>query len=300
MSQCPKCNTVLRPGARFCSSCGQVITGQPGAAPHPFSSAPPYSPPASGPGPGQAQALVQQAGQIAGKAAVAAAPVARAAGGAAWQASKKGMGWFARIVTLGGRAAYTEIFNPLPALEGQVMAPPALTQSPAPIEPAALVFVLSFLVMPLVFLIKDWGTQIAVFAALIALLLVANFGGLRWPALTKLTFGNLFGRYPGRRVDDLRFQIYDAQKGGVNVRVVGPRKENSVINTSHRVRVWGMPEPGRNEVRVWKIELYSADGQPLGIITAPRMLPLFAMLFAPVTLWFLIWLVVLIVHLAGK
>jgi hypothetical protein len=240
---------------------------------------------------------MQQATQVAGQAAAAAAPIARAAGGAAWQASKKGMSWFAKLVTLGGRAAYTEVFNPPSIVEGQVVGLSPQANTPAPIEPSAFVFALSFLIWPLVFLVKDWPTQLAILAGVTVLLLALNFAGLRWPAFTRLTFGRLFGRYPQGAVPEMRFQVNDGQKGIVNVRVVGGRRETVLLAVSHLVRVYGMPEPGRNEVRAWKIEVYAASGQPLGITTAPRTLPLFAMLFTPTVLLFVVWLIIQITQL---
>jgi hypothetical protein len=243
---------------------------------------------------------MQQAAQTAGKAAAAAGPVVQAAGVATWQASKRGMGWFARLVTLGGRAAYTQVFNPQSAAEGPVMAQPMRADTPAPIEPAALVFAMSFVIWPLVFLARGAFVQLVIFLAVAVLLLAFNFVGLRWPAFTKLTFGALLRRYTGGRVPELRFQVHDAQKGVCHVRVVGPVQGNVPLVAGQLVRVYGTPEAGRNEVRAWKMDVYAANGQPLGILTAPRVLPLFAMLFAPTTLWFIIWLAVQIIRLAGR
>lgn len=162
-----------------------------------------------------------------------------------------------------------------------------------------LLFALSFLIWPLVFLAKGWAWQLSIFLGVTMLLLALNFAGLRWPAFSKLTFGRLLGRYPDISVRELRLQVCDAQNRAVNVRVVGPR-ENVLVAVSNLVRVYGMTEPGRNEVRAWKLDLYAANGQPLGITTAARTLPLFAMLFAPTALWFVVWLVVRIIQLVGK
>ena len=296
VSQCPKCGSPLRLGAKFCPSCRHPVAAQ--AAPQQSYSSPPAYAPPSASGQGQGPALIQQAGQTARQAAAAAAPVARAAGGAAWRASRKGMGWFARLITLGGRAAYTEVFSPPAVAEGQVNSQPTFAYTPAPLESAAFVFVLSFALLPLIFLIKDWRIELAVFAGGALLLLALNFAGLRWPAFSRITFGHLFRRYPGGNVPEARFQVHDAQKGVLNLRIVGARRENVQIAFDHLVRVYGMPEPGRNEIRVWKAEVYAANGQPLGIVTAPRLLPLFATLFAPTVLWFIVWLVVRIAQIA--
>ncbi len=304
---CSKCGNPIRHGARFCPRCGQSIAQaqQPAAAsPQPVSqppyTPPPYSPPSPHSPQPQAQAVMQQAAQMAGKAAAVAGPVVQAAGGAAWQASKSGMGWFTRLVTLGGRAAYTEVFNPQSAAEGPVTMQPMRADTPAPIEPAGLVFALSFVIWPLVFLVQGALAQLVIFPVVAVLLLALNFVGLRWPSFTKLTFGSLLRRYIGGHVPELRFQVHDAQKGVCHVRVVGVVQGNVPLAAGQLVRVYGTPEAGRNEVRAWKMDVYTADGQPLGILTAPRVLPLFAMLFAPTTLWFIIWLVVQIVRLAGR
>ncbi len=271
---CTRCGTILRPGAKFCARCGQVLAP---TAP------PPYTPPAA---PATPQTAAQQAAQ-------AAVPAARAAGVAVWQVSKKGMGWFARLMTLGGRAAYTEIVSPQAAAEGQIVTAPVETPMAVPLEPAAWLFLAAWVLLPLLL----WAAaqpvgQFAILAVGMLLLFVVNFAGLRQPAFSRLAFSRVFKRQ-NQRVPDLRFQINTAQRGPLTIFLVGPRRDGVTLSTSQLVRVYGTLAGA--QLRAWKIEVHAADGQPLGTVTAPRVLPLAVTLFAPLGVWFVIWLLVLLI-----
>jgi hypothetical protein len=234
--------------------------------------------------------MAQQATQFAGQAANAAAPVAQVAGYAAWRASRKGMGWFASMVTLGGHAAFAEIAQPQAAAEGQIISQPTETTVPAPVEGSALFFIASLLLIPILLLAANEAlTQLLILIGLGLLLLVLNFIGLRRPLFSRLTFG-----WPsGRPTPELRLQLNDIRRGAVEARLIGARHENTRLAVGQLVRLFGVWEG--KVLRTWQIDVYAADGQPLGIVTAPRTLPLFAMLFLPLLVWFVIWLLAVII-----
>lgn len=270
-SHCPNCHAPLRANARFCNKCGQAITSA-----SPTAAAPPtYAPPSAN------QARAQ-----------AAAPIAQAAGQAALKASRRGMHWFSRLITLGGRAAFTEVTDPQPVAEGQITAPPVVANVPAPVEAGGWFFIFAFVLIPLLFSPQDPLTQFLYVIVAALLLLGLNFAGLRRPVFSKLTFGSLFRRYPNGIVPELRFPFNDATRGTLPARVLGPRHDGVPLTPGQLVRLYGVLEG--QTLRAWKIDVYGADGQPLGIVTAPRTLPLFAMLFVPLIVWFMIWLLVLI------
>ena len=294
-NQCPNCQATLRANARFCNKCGRPIT----SAVRTASAPPAYSPPTYAPPPAnqaRAQAVAQQAAQqvaqVAGQAATAAAPIAQAAGQAALKASRQGMHWFSRLITLGGRAAFTEVTDPQPVAEGQITAGPTANNVPAPVEVGGWFFIFAFALVPLLFFSPDALTQLLSVLIAALLLLGLNFAGLRRPVFSKLTFGSLFRRYSNGVVPDLRFQFNDVKRGILNVRLLGLRRDGATLVAGQLVRLYGVQEG--QTLRAWKIDVYGADGQPLGIVTAPRTLPLFAMLFVPLLIWFMIWVLTLV------
>ncbi len=273
---CPNCGTLIRPGAKFCARCGQSISAS--------SVPPPYTPPPVNPA--QPQAAVQQVAAVV-------APAARAAGVAVWQTSRKGMGWFARLVTLGGRAAYTELVSPQATAEGQIVTGPIETQVNVPVEPGLWLFVAAWVLIPaLLLLIGQAAGQFALLVGLALLCLILNFIGWRQLAFSRLALGRIFKR-PAQPVPELRFQINDAKHGLLQIAILGTRRDGTRLVAGQLVRLYGVLSG--TQVRTWKIDVYAADGQPLGLIIAPRILPLAVMLFAPVAVWLIIWVLVLLI-----
>lgn len=281
-NSCPKCGQDNRPGARFCAVCGAPLAAPAGGS----TPAPPAGgAPAAALGPALAQA------------GAALAPVAKEAAVKGWTGSKRGMNFLARVFTGGGRAAYSEVFGPLPVAGGQVTAAPAETLVPAPVEPAALIFVLVFLAGWLVFALPSVACAVTIISLPI-LLLVLSWLGVRRPYFTALTFTGLIGRLRNRgqvlRVPLYKFQVADRASGQqLDVVMIGPRRGNPPIPGA-TVELWGIRHPGRNELRAWRAESVDAVGQPIGVLTAPRLVPLVVALFLPALLFLLVWLLTLI------
>jgi len=230
-------------------------------------------------------------------AAVAVTPVAKEAAVKGWAGSKRGMSFFARVVTVGGRAAYSEVFGPLPVAHGQVTTQPAASTVPAPVEPAAILFVISLLAGWAIFTLSELSRVIAI-VAIFVVLLVLSWLGVRRPYLTRMTFGGLVGRLRRRgqspNVPIYKFRIADGTTGQpLDVVMVGERK-GGAISQGALVELWGIRDPGQNELRAWKVESVDASGQLVGTLTAPRLIPLTVVLFLPAVLLLLGWLVTLV------
>lgn len=276
-NNCPKCGQDNRAGARFCAVCGGALVA---SAQQPAANAP--------------NAL----GPAVAKAGAAIAPVARQAAAKGWAGSKRGMGFLARVFTIGGRAAYSEIFGSLPTVSGQVAGSPSEVTVAEPVEPAAIVFVLALLGGWLAFALPPKGTVIAVLAAPL-ILLVLSWLGLRRPYFTKMTFTGLAGRLRNRgrarQVPICKFQLYEQATGQpLDVVMIGPRKGGS-LTPGANVHLWGIRHPGRNELRAWRAEVIDVAGKPLGLLTAPRLIPLTVALFLPAILLLVAWLITLFV-----
>lgn len=285
IAHCPRCNNPLRPAAKFCPRCGQTL-----AAVNP----PPYAPPvASGPVPTAASHAAHYAAQAVGQAAAVAAPVMQAAGKTALQNTRKGMGWLARAVTLGGRAAFTDLFTPQPVAEGALHSALAEDRVAASVEPAAFLWVFSFGLFPFIFLAGTPTGELAILIGLTLGLLLLNFAGLRRPVFSRLTWGSLTGRYANGVVALLQFQINDAQRGLRTVKLIGPRRDSVALAPGQLIRLYGVWEG--QTCRAWQIDVFGVDGQPLGIVTAPRTRPLSAMLFVPLIAWFIVWLLITLI-----
>lgn len=285
IANCPHCNNPLRPAAKFCPRCGQTL-----AAVNPPSYAPPVAPGAAPRAAGQA---AHYAAQAVGQAAAVAAPVMQVAGKAALQNTRKGMGWLARAVTLGGRAAFTDLFTLQAVAEGVLHSTPVEDRVAASVEPAAFLWLLAFGLFPFIFMIEAVTGELAIFIGLVLGLLLLNFAGLRRPVFSRLTWGSITGRYTNGVIPHLQFQINDAQRGLRAVKVIGPRRDGVSLAPGQLIRLYGVWEG--QTCRAWQIDVYSADGQPLGIVTAPRTRPLSAMLFVPLITWVIIWLLVTLI-----
>lgn len=276
-NKCPKCGQDNRAGARFCAVCGGPLAApaQPAAANAPIALGPAVA-----------------------KAGAAIAPVAKQAAAKGWAGSKRSMGFLARVFTIGGQAAYSEIFGSLPTVSGQVVAPPNETAVAEPVEPAAMAFVLALLGGWLAFALPPQGTAIAVIAAPL-ILLVLSWLGLRRPYFTKMTFTGLVNRLRNRgrarQVPIYKFQVYEQATGQpLDVVMIGPRKGGSLASGAN-VHLWGIRHPGRNELRAWRAEVVDATGKSLGLLTAPRLIPLTVALFLPAILLLVAWVITLFV-----
>jgi hypothetical protein len=133
-----------------------------------------------------------------------------------------------------------------------------------------------------------------IFVALLAL----SWLGVRRPYFTRMTFGGLVARLRRRgqppQVPIYQFGITEATSGQpLDVVMVGERK-GGAISQGALVELWGIRARGRNELRVWKVETVDASGQPAGILTAPRLIPLSVALFVPAILLLIVWLVTLV------
>ena len=286
---CPKCGHGNRDEARFCAGCGGPLT-------------PPSQPPAKPvvEAAEKVKEVASKAGEILGpkaaQAGAAVAPIAREAAAKSWESSKKGMSFFARVMTGGGRAAYTEIFHPLPVAGGRVLTPPSSTTVPVPVEGAALLFVAVLLFGWLVFLLPPWGI-VGALAGVCVLLLVLSWLGVRRPYFSKLTFSGLWDRILRRgqasQVPLYKFQVQDASGGQpLNVVMLGQRQGGQLAQGA-QVQLWGILDKGRNELRAWKIETLDAAGQPV-TITAPKLIPLTVALFLPPVLMGVVGLLIVL------
>ncbi len=320
---CPRCGRPIRPGAKFCGACGAAIAAapaQPTAAPASpgqpaISAAPPDQSAASGaPSSVSAAEVAAKAREAAAKAgavigpaaakagavvvpaareaAAAVAPVAKEAAAKGWAGSRRGMSFFARVATVGGRAAYSEVVSPQPAARGQVTAPPVAASGPAPAEPAALALLaITLLAAWLVFALAGVARFLAIGGMFIGLLFL-SWLGVRRPYFTLLAFEGWIARVTQRGqapiVPLYRFTMREEGSGqALAVVMVGERKGVDVADGAW-VEVWGIREPQRNELRAWKVQMADAAGQPGPVLTAPRLIPLSVALFLPAALILLI------------
>jgi hypothetical protein len=259
------------------------------AARAPVSATPAAAPPSTADLGKQVKDAAARAGAVLGPAAAKAgavmAPVAKQAAAKGWAGSVRGMSFLAHVATVGGRAAYSEVFGPLSVAGGQVISAPTTTAVPAPVEPAAIFFVLSFPVGLLILTLPAAGWLIlAVFAVLLAL----SWLGVRRPYFTKMTFTGLAARLRNRGrtpfVPIYRFQVADRATGQpLDVVMIGPRAGDDVV-VAATVALWGIRHPDRNELRAWRVENLDAAGLPVGVLTAPRLMPLTVALCLPAVL----------------
>ena len=207
-NNCPKCGHINRDVARFCAQCGATLT-----PPAPSVSAAEVAEKAKE----MAAKVGAAVGPAAAKAGAAVAPVAKEAVVKGWAGSKRGMSFFARVVTVGGRAAYSEVFSPFPIARGQVATPPAESTVPVPVEPAAILFVISLLAGWLIFALPGLSRGISI-AVIFAALLVLSWMGVRRPYFTRMTFSGLLARLRRRgqapRVPIYKFRISEGIRVG--------------------------------------------------------------------------------------
>lgn len=312
MNVCPQCGHANRAGARFCGQCAAALAlvPQPVAAQAPAAipvipSAPPAAaapaaapglPPAplatAGPPPGPLP-VAPGVGAALGGAAAAAAPLVKQAG----VGSRRAMGKLAWILTAGGRSAYTEVTGAIPTAEGQVSGAASERDVPLRIEPAALVWLGVALPGWLVFLLPAWQGVALLLGALMALTVVVYLGGRR-PYFSALTMSALVDRLRKRGQGRMPMLRFDLQVAGasqpVQVVMLGPRSPlGGQVGAGEVVRVWGIADPGRNELQGWKLERGPAGSQSASRIRTPRLIPLSLALFAPLLLMLVVRLLTL-------
>lgn len=281
---CPQCGTPNRVGARFCAHCAARLAGAPapGAAPRapvtPAHPAPQYPAPQPAAAPAPQPALSNDIALLTRGCGAALRPIAR-------------------IVTLGGHAAYADLIAAEPITSGQVASLPTPPQyAPAPLETGCFLWGLSWLLAGLLVgaLPKEWWA-VLIFAALYLILLFLSWIGLRRPYFTRMTLGTLWNLLTARRrgaQPQLGFALNMSNRQ-VFVTMLGPLKglaQDTIPQQGHLVQIWGIPEG--QVIRAWKLEYLQVDGQPAGVgLSAPRLVPLTASLLLPLTFWFIVLIV---------
>jgi hypothetical protein len=253
MTHCLNCQQPLRAGAQFCTRCGAA-------------SAAPVQPDA-----------LSRMRQAAAQAGSSAAPVVIDTAAKGWQVSRRKMGRLAGILTLGGRAAYTEIASPQVALEGFVVSPPTPAWSPPVREPAAYLFMAVLLAIWLLLLLPPLAGLVAWLGLLVALLALA-WAGARRPYFSRLTFRVLWQRLRRRpaSVAALTFSVQHQSAPGrppVVVTVLGYDPQGA-LSANTFVRVYGIFSADGKNLRAWKVLTTDSNGRLAGALTAPRLLPL--------------------------
>jgi len=273
---CPNCGTPNRAGARFCARCRAQLIVTPVA-------------PAYAPQPSAMQVP---------------APVSRLGATAA-----RGCGavfhMLARLLTLGGRAAYADLLSPEPTATGMIVSPVERRSIPTPVEFGCLVWGLAWVVLGLlVWLFNQyaWGVP-ALFALVFLGLLVSSWLGLRRPYFSTLAPSLVTSllRSQGRGTQEqMRFTLQD-QQGQVFVTLIGTLRglsQNTMPQPGHIVRVWGIR--AGSTVRAWKLQFLNTDYSPTTVtLSTARLFPLVATLFIPALVWLLLWLAWWILHLGS-
>jgi hypothetical protein len=264
---CPFCRRINRAGARHCAGCGQDM--QVINAPN----------------------LARKAANVAGQAAQVAAPVARQAAAASWAQGRRSASWLRRVLTLGGRTAYSELFNPEPVLSGWIVSPVQTRTVQTPIAISFLVFVLFVALSWLIIFLPGAWPNVALIVWLLVLLIL-NFAGAKRPFFTMMTLQRLLGRQPQTQVAEFYLQELN---GNRRFRVDMMGAEHPILfPTGTFVQVYGIEESGQTAIHAWWLTAISQDGQTQTPIRAPRLIPLSAALFLPLLLTTLIWLIKLL------
>lgn len=263
---CPHCRQPIRAGAHFCTRCGAAMAV-------PANPAAPIQPDALG-----------QIRQAAMQAGASVAPVVIDTAAKSWQVSRREMGRLAGILTLGGRAAYTEIASPQPALEGFVVSPPNPAWSSPIREPAAYLFLAALLAVWLLLLLPPLGSLLAWLGLLVALLAFAWYGARR-PYFSRLSFHGLWQRMRRRPkpVAQLTFHVQRHSPAGaspVTVTVLGYDPQGALAANTF-VRVYGIFSADGATLRAWKVLTIDNGGRLAGALTAPRLMPLVVTFFLP-------------------
>ena len=257
---CPYCQSSNRPGARFCVTCGKDM-----------------------------QTAVNP--NLARKAAAAAAPVVQQAAATGWSQSKRGAGWLRRVLTLGGRAAYTELFSPEPATAGWVINPPQLRTVPVAIEMSFFLFIVFLLFGWLVvFLPGPWPAVTLV--GWLLLLLILNFAGVKRPYFTTTSLYQLWGRPSQVQAAEFYMQEEGSNRQ-LRVELID-LTQLPPLQSGMYLQVYGVVNGGQAAVRAWWVNATSQDAQTQQVVQAARLVPLSVALFLPWLLALTAWLVKLL------
>lgn len=262
MMNCPYCQRPNRSGARFCTACGQDMQGNP--------------------------RIGQSVADGAAHTVQATVPMVQEAVETGWAQGKRGAGWLRRVLTLGGRAAYAEMFSPEPALSGWVTTPPQLRTVQTPLEVSFFLFVVFVLFGWLVNFLPDGWPGVVLVVWLLAMLIL-NFLGLRRPFFTTLTWQRLFGRLLQVQVTEFYMQEAGSNRQ-LRVEMVGV-KQPVTLDVGTFIQVYGVEQRAQTAVRAWWISPTSQDGQGQPPIHVPRLIPLSVALFFPFLLATLFWLI---------
>lgn len=293
---CPKCKQPTRPGARFCPKCGTLLSSTPNTPMSPQPAVPSSVAPTPSTGPSRQSPAVDKVRQAVSQvssaaapavkeAATTAAPVVKDAAVKGWQVSRREMGRIARILTLGGRAAYTELTNPQPVIEGTIVTQPGVAWAGPVSEPGAYLFAIGLLAIWLLLGLPAITALLALAGIAVTLLLLA-WQGTRHPYFSTLTYRCLWRRLRRQpaHVAELRCQIQDQATGKhVPVVVLGYDPAGALAANTY-VRVYGIPDRRGGSIRAWKVETIDRAGRLAGALTAPRLLPLTVALFLPLLL----------------
>lgn len=281
---CPRCGAPNRSTARFCGKCGmtfQIAASTPGA--------PAYSPPAQpaySPSPQLAPTAVAQM--------PAAQPMARQAGAAVASGAGRILRSIARVLTLGGRAAYADLVAPQVVASGLVVSPPSSIQVASNFEVGFFMWIAAWLLGALLLMASGLAGASA-FVFLYLILFALSWLGLRQPYFSRLTLSTLLRLVTGKGRGSqpaMHFTLNTAQHGQVLVTMLGPidgLTAQTMPQVQHAVQLWGI-KTGQ-VLRAWKLEFLGTDYRPVGTwLSTPRVLPLTAALFIPLTFWLIVWL----------
>lgn len=216
-------------------------------------------------------------------------------------------------LTLGGRAAYADLFNPSESARGQVLTLERKMIS-ARVELGFILWCVAWIVFGLLLLFPPvWS--IASFVLLLLILIVLSLPGWRFLGFSRLSAETIFQfarRFKRGAQLQTQFTLQTPQghqtvvmrgtfKGTMEQVVNGKNKivpfndANKTLAVNHPVRVWGLSEG--NILRAWKLEFLEINSAPANVwLSAPRVLPLTAALFIPLLFWFVVRIVLLFIH----
>ncbi len=208
-----------------------------------------------------------------------------------------------RGLTLGGRAAYADLFSPDEIARGLVITVDRRSR-PALIEPGFIIWLVAWIMFGLIRLLPDWWS-IAAFILMYVILLALALPGWRFLGMSRLSVDTLFqfartfkrGAQPHSQFTlqtpqgHVAVTVRGALRGTMQSVAAGQTKRvpfndaGTMLAVNHLVRVWGMYEG--NLLRAWQIEFLELNGAPASVwLRAPRVLPLTAALLIPLTFWF--------------
>ncbi|HID07145.1 MAG TPA: zinc ribbon domain-containing protein, partial [Armatimonadetes bacterium] len=238
---CPQCGHANRPIAKFCARCGARL--------------PEVSPPTAEPPSGATATDVEQLKE------------ARSF----WQLLKS-------ILTVGGRAAYAELFQPEPAVKGVVNAATAGAEVRLHFESASVIALVALLLGASLMFAPRAGMASILLLIITGLLLILSWMGVRKPYFTRLSWDALMAvlsKDAPKTAPQYVLNVADESGRAVEVTIIGAWS-GELPNAGDRVHIWGIYEDDqRTKIRAWKVQVIDANGQPAGEpLIAPRLYPL--------------------------